>query len=453
MKFNETIVSQATPPGRGGISIVRVSGRHTTLVAHKVLGLLPSASRKANYREFYDEQGNIIDKGMVLWFPAPNSFTGEDVLEFHCHGSPIIVDILLKRITTISQVRLAKPGEFTERAFFNKKLDLTQAEAIEDLINATNQETARAAFNSLQGKFSNLIYSLVAVVTDLRVKLESNIDFPNENVYNVNITDIENQLNNILIQLNEVHNNSFQGSIIRDSKRVLILGNPNVGKSSLFNVLTGHDTAIVTDVAGTTRDVLQEIINLDGISIKIIDTAGIHKTNNIIEQIGIARAWEQTKIADHIIFMVDSRENDQSRQTIKNFLDQYSNKVPVTIVKNKIDLIDMPAQITEFIGQTVISISVLTGEGIKLLCNHIKQNLIVNSVSEGNFLARQRHLQSLKKAIHYIENGKKIFFTTHCEELLAEELRWCHQALNEITGEYTTEDLLTQIFSSFCIGK
>ncbi|WWO96365.1 MAG: tRNA uridine-5-carboxymethylaminomethyl(34) synthesis GTPase MnmE [Candidatus Dasytiphilus stammeri] len=453
MKFNETIVSQATPPGRGGISIVRVSGIHTTLVAHKVLGLLPSESRKANYREFYDEEGNIIDKGIVLWFPAPHSFTGEDVLEFHCHGSPIIVDILLKRITTISQVRVANPGEFTERAFFNKKLDLIQAEAIEDLINATNQATARAAFNSLQGKFSNLISSLVAVVTDLRVKLESNIDFPNENVYNVNITEIENQLNNILIQLNEVHNNSFQGSIIRDSKRVLILGNPNVGKSSLFNVLTRHDTAIVTDVAGTTRDVLQEIINLDGITIQIIDTAGIHPTNNIIEQIGIARAWEQTKIADHIIFMVDSRDDDQSRQTIENFLDQYSNNVPVTIVKNKIDLIGIPAQITEFIGQTVISISVLTGDGIKLLCNHIKQNLIVKSIREGNFLARQRHLESLKKAIHYIENGKKIFFTTHCEELLAEELRWCHQALNEITGEYTTEDLLTQIFSSFCIGK
>ncbi|MEI4259797.1 MAG: tRNA uridine-5-carboxymethylaminomethyl(34) synthesis GTPase MnmE [Candidatus Dasytiphilus stammeri] len=453
MKFNETIVSQATPPGRGGISIVRVSGIHTSLVAHKVLGLLPSVSRKANYREFYDEEGNLIDKGMVLWFPAPNSFTGEDVLEFHCHGSPIIVDILLKTITTISQVRLANPGEFTERAFFNKKLDLTQAEAIEDLINATNQETARAALNSLQGKFSNLIYSLVAGVTDLRVKLEANIDFPNENVYNVNISDIENQLNNILIQLNEVHNNSFQGSIIRDSKRVLILGNPNVGKSSLFNVLTGHDTAIVTDLAGTTRDVLQEIINLDGITIKIIDTAGIHQTNNIIEQIGMARAWEQTKIADHIIFMVDSRNNEQSTQTIENFIDQYSNKVPVTIVKNKIDLIGMPAQITEFIGKTVISISVLTGEGIKLLCNHIKKKLIVNSVSEGNFLARQRHLQSLKKAIHYIENGKKIFFNTHCEELLAEELRWCHQALNEITGEYTTEDLLTKIFSSFCIGK
>ncbi|WWO97159.1 MAG: tRNA uridine-5-carboxymethylaminomethyl(34) synthesis GTPase MnmE [Candidatus Dasytiphilus stammeri] len=452
MKFNDTIVAQATPPGRGGISIVRVSGPQTTLVAHKILGFLP-ISRKVNYSCFYDEKNHIIDKGIVLSFPGPNSFTGEDVLEFHCHGSPIIVDILLKIITNIPQVRLANPGEFTERAFFNQKLDLTQAEAIEDLINAGTKEIARAAFNSLQGKFSHLISNLVEQVTDLRVTLESSIDFANDNIYKITCNEIKNQLNNIIMKINEVYNNSFQGTIIQESKRLLIVGKPNVGKSSLFNVFTGKDTAIVTNIAGTTRDVLQSIINFEEITLQIIDTAGIHKTNNVIEQIGIARALKLAKIADHIIFMVDNINSDHTQHTIKNFIEEYSKNIPITIVHNKIDLTGEPCALSNFMGQTVISISVLTGQGLKLLFNHVKKHLVSYRRTEGQFLARHRHLQSLKKALHYIQHGQKIFINTHCEELLAEELRWCHQSLNEITGEYTTEDLLSKIFSSFCIGK
>ncbi|WWO95534.1 MAG: tRNA uridine-5-carboxymethylaminomethyl(34) synthesis GTPase MnmE [Candidatus Dasytiphilus stammeri] len=458
----DTIVAQATPPGYGGISVIRISGDQTANVAQQVLGQLPSP-RYAHYLSFYDDKGCIIDKGITLWFPAPNSFTGENVLELHSHGSPIVINMLLKSISKLPEVRIAKPGEFTERAFLNNKIDLIQAEAIADLINATSEQAARAAFHSLQGTFSDKIRLLKEMLSNLRMFLESDINFPNE--YDINYLskkEIEDNLNKIIKLLNEVCTISSKGTLLREGRKVVIIGAPNVGKSTLFNTLVGKSIAIVTDYAGTTRDMLHEYINIDGMLLHIIDTAGLHKTNNIVEQIGIQRAIQEIKTADHIILVVKNNESLDLTADLSIIFPQFSDKippsVPLTIINNLIEINNNrcpSSQLRRFSSRVIINLSAKTGKGIELLRDHLKNTLENINTTEGIFMARQRHLQALSLALSHLEQGKKEFITNHSYsyEFLAEELRLTQEALSDLIGKDSSKDLLKKIFSKFCIGK
>ncbi|WWO99558.1 MAG: tRNA uridine-5-carboxymethylaminomethyl(34) synthesis GTPase MnmE [Candidatus Dasytiphilus stammeri] len=456
----DTIVAQATPPGYGGISVIRISGDNASKVAQQVLGKKFLSPRSAHYLSFYDEKGRIIDKGITLWFPAPNSFTGENVLELHSHGSPIVIDLLLKIISNIPEVRLAKPGEFTERAFMNNKIDLVQAEAIADLINATSEQAARSALNSLQGVFSDKIRCLAKQLTNLRVDLESAINFPNEyDVNDLSKDEMEMNLNKIITSIYEVYNTSYKGALLREGRKAIIIGAPNVGKSTLFNALVGKPMAIVTHYAGTTRDMLHEYINIEGMQLHIIDTAGLHKTNNSVEKIGIERAIQEIKIADHIILVVRDEDLDLTADLsiiFPDFFDKIPSLVPLTIINNLTDFNRCASsQLRELSDRVIINISAQTGEGIELLRYHLKKTLGFLNTTEGIFMARQRHLQALLLAISHLDQGKKELIKNHSYsyELLAEELRLSQEALNDIIGNYSSKDLLEKIFSKFCIGK
>ncbi|WWO98937.1 MAG: tRNA uridine-5-carboxymethylaminomethyl(34) synthesis GTPase MnmE [Candidatus Dasytiphilus stammeri] len=458
-KSKDTIVAQATPPGYGGISVIRISGERTSQVAEQVLGKLP-CPRYADYLSFYDEKGRIIDKGITLWFPAPYSFTGENVLELHSHGSPIIVNMLLKIISNIPEVRIAKPGEFTERAFLNKKIDLVQVEAIADLINATSEQAARSAFNSLQGIFSDKIRFLANLLTDLRTDLESAINFPTEDDVNyLSKNQIDHDLNKIIKILKEVHAVSFQGALLREGRKAVIIGAPNVGKSTIFNLLVGKPIAIVADHVGTTRDMLHEYINIEGMPLHIIDTAGLHKTNNIVELIGIERAIQEIKTADHIILVVNNQLLDLTADLsfiLPDFFDKIPRSIPLTIVNNLTDIkTPLSSKLIRLSDRVIINIYAKTGEGIELLRCHLKKSMGMVNTTEGVFMARQRHLQALSFAMLHLEQGKQEFIKNSCYsyELLAEELRLTQEALSNIVGEFSSKDLLEKIFSKFCIGK
>lgn len=309
MQTNDTIVAQATPPGRGGVGILRVSGPKAAAVAEIVLGKIPKP-RYADYLPFKDENGTTLDQGIALYFPGPNSFTGEDVLELQGHGGPVILDLLLKRILSINGLRIANPGEFSERAFLNDKLDLAQAEAIADLIDASSEQAARSAMNSLQGVFSGQVHQLVEALTHLRIYVEAAIDFPDEEIDFLSDGIIEAKLNEVIAELNTVRSQAHQGSLLREGMKVVIAGRPNAGKSSLLNALAGRDAAIVTDIAGTTRDVLREHIHIDGMPLHIIDTAGLRESTDKVERIGIERAWQEIEQADRVLFMVDGTTTD-----------------------------------------------------------------------------------------------------------------------------------------------
>ena len=408
MSDNDTIVAQATPPGRGGVGILRISGLKAREVAETVLGKLPKP-RYADYLPFKDADGSVLDQGIALWFPGPNSFTGEDVLELQGHGGPVILDLLLKRILTIPGLRIARPGEFSERAFLNDKLDLAQAEAIADLIDASSEQAARSALNSLQGAFSARVNHLVEALTHLRIYVEAAIDFPDEEIDFLSDGKIEAQLNNVIADLDAVRAEARQGSLLREGMKVVIAGRPNAGKSSLLNALAGREAAIVTDIAGTTRDVLREHIHIDGMPLHIIDTAGLREASDEVERIGIER--------------------------------------------NKADITGETLGMSEVNGHALIRLSARTGEGVDVLRNHLKQSMGFDTNMEGGFLARRRHLQALEQAAEHLQQGKAQLLGVWAGELLAEELRLAQQNLSEITGEFTSDDLLGRIFSSFCIGK
>jgi len=454
MSQSDTIVAQATPPGRGGVGILRVSGRQAKEVAMALLGKLPKP-RYADYLPFKDTDGSVLDQGIALYFPGPNSFTGEDVLELQGHGGPVILDLLLKRILQMPEVRIARPGEFSERAFLNDKLDLAQAEAIADLIDASSEQAARSAVNSLQGAFSNRVNQLVEALTHLRIFVEAAIDFPDEEIDFLSDGKIEAQLNGVMGELQAVRAEARQGSLLREGMKVVIAGRPNAGKSSLLNALAGREAAIVTDIAGTTRDVLREHIHIDGMPLHIIDTAGLREASDEVERIGIERAWNEIEQADRVLFMVDGTTTDaiEPASIWPEFMARLPKTLPITVVRNKADMTGEALGLSEVNGYSLIRLSARTGEGIDVLRDHLKQSMGFTSNMEGGFLARRRHLQALETAAEHLEQGKEQLVSAYAGELLAEELRLAQQAISEITGEFTSDDLLGRIFSSFCIGK
>lgn len=450
----DTIVAQATPPGRGGVGIIRISGNQVKEVAQAVLGKLPKP-RYAEYLPFLDENGQVIDQGIALFFPNPHSFTGEDVLELQGHGGPIILDLLIKRILSIPATRIARPGEFSERAFLNDKVDLAQAEAIADLIDASSEQAAKSAMSSLQGVFSNKINELVNLLINLRIFVEAAIDFPEEEIDFLSDGKIETQLKDVIKQLNDVRSEAKQGSLLREGMKVVIAGRPNAGKSSLLNALSGRDSAIVTDIAGTTRDVLREHIHIDGMPLHIIDTAGLRDAYDEVERIGIERAWLEIEQADRVLLMVDGTTTTEinPEKLWPEFMQRLPSHIPVTVIRNKADLTGETLGYSDVSQYSLIRLSARTGNGVDLLRDHLKQTMGFSATAEGGFLARRRHLQALEQAAKHLDNGLEQLITYHAGELLAEELRLAQESLSEITGSFTSDDLLGKIFGSFCIGK
>ncbi len=452
--FNDTIVAQATPPGRGGVGIVRVSGKASKLVAEKLLGHCPKP-RRAEYLPFRNTKGELLDEGIALYFPGPNSFTGEDVLELQGHGGPVLIDMIIKAILELPGIRPARPGEFSERAFLNDKLDLTQAEAIADLIDTNSEQAAKAALQSLKGEFSHKIDQLVDAVIHLRMYVEAAIDFPDEEIDFLSDGKVAGDLSDIIDQLFHIEHQARQGTLMREGMRIVIAGRPNAGKSSLLNALAGRESAIVTEIAGTTRDVLREHIQIDGMPLHIIDTAGLRESPDQVEQIGIERAWEEIRQADRVLFMVDSQQTSAIHpdDIWPEFFAQLPEAMPFTVIRNKVDLTRESIGIDEHNGIPVLHLSAKTGHGIELLRDHLKHCVGYTTSAEGSFMARRRHLDALAKAKAHLLQGQEQLELNLAGELLAEELRLAQQHLNEITGEFTSDDLLGQIFGSFCIGK
>ncbi len=449
---NDTIVAQSTPPGRGGVGIIRLSGPQATTIAEKMIKSLPQP-RQAQFREFHDNDNAIIDMGLVLYFPAPYSFTGEDVVELQGHGGPVVIDALLTQLVNLG-ARIAKPGEFSERAFLNGKMDLNQAEAIADLIDSASQKAARCAIRSLQGVFSEQVNAIVESITKLRMYVESSIDFTDEDIDFLGDGKISSDLTLIIEQLDDLRDVTKQGTLLREGMNVVIAGKPNAGKSRLLNSLSGRESAIVTDIPGTTRDLLREYILIDGIPLHIIDTAGLRETPDVIEQEGVRRAWDEISKADRVLLMVDgttTQETDPNKLW-PPFAEAEIPDKAITIIRNKCDLTDEPVGISYEKELTIITLSAKHGQGVDLLREHLK-DCVGADIDEGSFIARRRHLDALKRARKYLAHGQDQFSESQAGELLAEDLRQAQNALGEITGQFTTDDLLGRIFSEFCIGK
>ena len=450
----DTIVAQATAPGRGSVGIIRVSGPLAQDVATKVLGKVP-ALRTAEYLPFYDSDQQVLDQGIALFFKGPHSFTGEDVLELQGHGGQVVLDLLITSMLEQVDLRMARPGEFSERAFLNDKLDLAQAEAIADLIDASSEQAARSAMRSLQGEFSQHIQHLVEQVIHLRMYVEAAIDFPEEEIDFLSDGKVQGDLAAIIAKLKQVQDQAKQGSLLREGMQVVIAGKPNAGKSSLLNALAGRDAAIVTDIAGTTRDVLKEHIHVDGMPLHIIDTAGLRDSADKVEQIGIERAWQEIENADRVLFMLDSTETTENDpyKIWPAFMQRLPERIGLTLVRNKIDQSgELPGRHTK--GEVpVFCISASEKTGIDELAEHLKDCMGFHAGSEGQFIARRRHIDAIERAAEHLHIGQQQLHDHLAGELLAEELRLTQQALNEITGEFSSDDLLGRIFSSFCIGK
>lgn len=454
MGKRDTIVAQATPPGRGGISILRISGSRVKDIAQAVLGRLP-APRTACFSSFRDDQGDVLDQGLALFFPAPHSFTSEDVLELHGHGGPVLVHLLEQRILSLG-ARKARPGEFSERAFLNGKIDLTQAESIADLIHASTEQAARSALRSLQGEFSQRIGRLVEKLIELRTYLEAALDFAEEEIDFLSTESIHLHFEYLLQELGTVQNTARQGSLLREGLKVVIAGKPNAGKSTLLNLLSGQELAIVTPLPGTTRDILREYIQIDGLPLHLSDTAGLRETDDPVEQEGIRRAHQEIQQADLLLYIMDAQEQ-KTPPPLEELLKTPQNedfKLPtIILIRNKIDLTGEPAALQEQEGIKIISLSAKEKRGLTLLKEAIKNAAGFSLQQEGTFSARQRHLDALEKASHYLTAAFRQLKTSRAGELIAEELRLAQNQLSEITGQFSTEDLLGRIFASFCIGK
>ncbi len=453
--MNDTIAAIATPPGRGGVGIVRVSGPKCGDIGTAILGSLPRI-RNAHYASFLDAKQKVIDAGLAIFFNNPHSFTGEDVLELHGHGGPVVMDMLLRRVLSLG-ARLARPGEFSERAFLNNKIDLLQAEAVAQLIDASTEQSARAAVRSLQGEFSKTINILVEKLIRLRLYVEAAIDFPEEEVDFLADAQVRDSIQNILTTINDIAQQAKQGLLLAEGVVVVIAGRPNAGKSTLLNSLTGQDTAIVTPIAGTTRDLVRAQINLDGVVLNIIDTAGLRATDDVVEQAGIRRTWQALDQADLVLLVVDATEDKiyDPWRLYPNLMSALKPGIKVLVVCNKIDQLNLPASVNHSETYSLIYLSANTGVGLDLLRQQIKLAVgITEGASDSSaFLARRRHLDALARAEQHILYGKSQLEEFAAGELLAEELKQAQQALSEITGEFSTDDLLGRIFSEFCIGK
>jgi len=450
----DTICAIATPPGSGGLGIVRVSGPLVESIAQLMAGRLPPP-RHAMLTDFLAADGEIIDTGIALYFKAPQSFTGEDVLELHGHGGTFVLQRLVQRALELG-ARAARPGEFSERAFLNDKLDLVQAEAIADLIASQTDGAARAAQRSLQGAFSNEVRGLQEKLTELRVFVEAAIDFPDEEIDFLAESDVDSRLRETRERLSGLMRRARQGRLLRDGIVLAIVGPPNAGKSSLLNTLSGQDSAIVTDIPGTTRDVLRELIDLDGIPVHVADTAGIRDTEDRIEAEGVRRARQALETADLVLLIEDLSEPQSAQQGQAIDLPPHASCLRIG---NKIDLLppaDRKRLMSAAIGDRVW-ISAKTGEGVDELRCRIRQIIGAPGDSDaavtGTFSARQRHIEALRRAADHLEAGHSVMSSCQAGELLAEELRLAQQALGELTGEMLADDLLGKIFASFCIGK
>lgn len=442
----DTIAAIATPPGRGGVGIIRISGSHVGDVALAVLGKLPTP-RMAHLCHFRDPQQETIDIGLSLFFPGPNSYTGEDVLEFQTHGSPIVLDQLLKSILHCG-CRLARPGEFTERAFLNGRLDLTQAEAVADLIDAGSVAAARSALRSLTGAFAERIEQLLEQLIGIRTHIEASMDFADEALELSSQTQLIRQFATLREQIELTAQKAQQGLQLKEGARLVIAGQPNAGKSSLLNCLTDSQTAIVTDVAGTTRDILSQPLSLDGLPLHLIDTAGLRESSDPVESEGIRRAWQAIAEADAILLVIDLTKGEQSKdQEIRSRLPA---EVPVITVMNKCDQVTPHSDAST--DENLVYVSALTGEGIDTLRARLME-LLHYSGEDAVFIARRRHLDALRRAVHHVEKAQHLTQDDAGLELVAEECRQAQLAFDEITGRFSTEDLLGRIFSDFCIGK
>ena len=446
MNHSDTIAAIATPPGRGGVGIIRISGPLVPKIAQQILGNLPRPYH-AVHRLFRANDRHTLDDGIAIYFPGPNSFTGEDILELQGHGGPVVLDMVLNRCLQCG-ARLAKPGEFSERAFLNDKLDLTQAEAIADLIDSGSEQAARSALRSLQGEFSQAINTLLEKMIALRVYVEAALDFPDEEIDFLADERVNQRLQEIKQQLASINQKATQGSLLRDGLQLVIIGKPNAGKSSLLNALSGNETAIVTHIAGTTRDVLHESINLDGIPLHLIDTAGLRVSDDPVEKIGIERAWQAVEKADIALLLKDVTQSvDKSDDN--DIITRLPRNIPLLKVHNKIDLKnDQPRMI-----ENELYISAKHKQGIDLLKNEIKRLIGFNENTENSFIARRRHLHALEETRQHVENAEQQLLVFNAGELMAEELKQAQDYLSQITGKFTSDDLLGEIFSNFCIGK
>ena len=448
---NETIVALATPHGRGGVAVIRVSGSNIQHIAIQLLGRVPK-KRYAEYLSFLSEDGSVIDQGLALHFPAPHSFTGEDVLELQGHGGPVIVNCLLKRVMQLG-ARLARPGEFTERAFLNSKLDLVQAEAISDLIDAESEQAARAAMRSLQGDFSQRINQMRDILIDLRTWLEAAIDFSDENIDFLKNTEVVNKLYSILNNIREIKKLAQQGALLQEGFSLAIVGPPNAGKSSLLNKLSAQESSIVTSLPGTTRDVIREKIQIEGLILNVVDTAGLRITSDEIEKEGIKRTLAEIVKADLILWVVDHETTSigdlkfWKEQQI--FFNDFFIDKRIIIIRNKIDLKQEKANINKEMGFDVIKLSAKTGEGLTLLLNYLKKCAGYMISPEDNFSARRRHLEALTNTEIALNNGLVKLKENQFPELLAEDLLIGQNFLGEITGQFTTNDSIRKNFLKF----
>ncbi|MGQ9659420.1 MAG: tRNA uridine-5-carboxymethylaminomethyl(34) synthesis GTPase MnmE [Thermochromatium sp.] len=442
----ETIAAIATPPGVGGVGIVRISGPRARSIAEAILGHVPEP-RRVSFGVFREADGSFIDEGLALYFQAPRSFTGEDVLELQGHGGPIVMDLLLRRCLELG-ARPARPGEFSERAFLNGKIDLVQAEAIADLIEGSTALAVRMAGRSLQGVFSHRIHELVERLIQVRLQVEATLDFPDEELSSADESALAEDLKAVLASVDRLLAEAHQGQIIREGLAVVISGAPNVGKSSLLNALCGSQVAIVTDIPGTTRDLLKFDIQIDGLPIRLVDTAGLRHTQDPIEQEGVRRAQAALNEADLVLWVqaVDQEPDESIRAT-------FPVGCPVARIRNKIDLRGEPARLSERDGEVEIALSVATGEGLDLLKAYLKSCAGLSAHPEGAFIARRRHLEALERARAALQAAAANLEQRLEAELVAEELHVAQRALGEITGAFTSDELLGRIFASFCIGK
>ncbi|MGB2833686.1 MAG: tRNA uridine-5-carboxymethylaminomethyl(34) synthesis GTPase MnmE [Methylotenera sp.] len=445
-KPSDTIAAIATASGAGGIGIVRVSGPAASLIASGVLHSCP-APRHAGYLGFKQANGELIDRGIAIFYTNPHSYTGEDVLELQAHGGTALMQILLARCIELG-ARQAEPGEFTRRAYLNNKIDLAQAEAVADVINAATAEAAKSAVRSLTGEFSQRINALLLKLTELRMFVEACLDFPEEEIDFITQGRVAEKLDAIIAELSAVFLKAKQGSLLRDGINVVLIGQPNVGKSSLMNALAGEEIAIVTSIAGTTRDTIKNAIQINGVPLHVIDTAGLRETDDEVEKFGIARTWRATETANIALLLVDAAHG--ITVTEKSILDRLPQEIVKIWVHNKIDVSRETPKIEHVHQDTHVYLSAKTGEGLTLLKMHLLKLAGYQPAGEGVFMARARHLEALNLVGQHLQTAKT---QIESAELVAEELRLSQEALSSITGEFTPEDLLGEIFSKFCIGK